>query len=324
VSRLQPSGHGGLRAIVVPLDGSSFALQALPAALGLAARSNAALHLVHAQTHPVPLVDLPGAPAFDVALAAEQGVETERNLQEVAGRIRARWKLEVVVAIRFGRAGETIAAYARELGADMIVMATHGRGGVSRFWLGSVADELLRIADVPVLAVRPARRDPGLRERRFRHLLATLDGSDLAEQALAPAVVTARLWNARLTLLRVITPHLAIARPAPVTRLDRADLARQKQQAEDYLRGVADRVHQEGVSVTTRVVAHADPARAIIRAATASRADLIVIASHARGGLGRLLRGSVCDKVLRGATRAAILLTRPDGAAPWSTQPARS
>jgi nucleotide-binding universal stress UspA family protein len=129
VSRLQPSGHGGLRAIVVPLDGSSFALQALPAALGLAARSNAALHLVHAQTHPVPLVDLPGAPAFDVALAAEQGVETERNLQEVAGRIRARWKLEVVVAIRFGRAGETIAAYARELGADMIVMATHGRGG---------------------------------------------------------------------------------------------------------------------------------------------------------------------------------------------------
>jgi nucleotide-binding universal stress UspA family protein len=301
-----------LRAIVVPLDGSPFALQALPAALGLAARSNAALHLVHVQTPPVPLVDLPGAPTFDVARAAERAVVTEATLQELAGRIRARWKLEVRVAIRLGWTGETIAAYARETGADMIVLATHGRGGVSRFWLGSVADELLRIADVPVLAVRPARRGPGLgRERRFRHLLAPLDGSDLAEQALAPAVVTARLWNARLTLLRVITPHLAIARPAPVTRLDRADLARQRQQAEGYLHGVADRLRREGVSVTTRVVANADPARAIIRAATAGRVDLIAIASHARGGLGRLLRGSVCDKVLRGATRSAILLTQP-------------
>jgi nucleotide-binding universal stress UspA family protein len=312
VSGLHRSEQGVLRAIVVPLDGSPFALQALPAALGLAVRANAALHLVHVQTPPVPLVDLPGAPMFEVALAAERAAETERILHELAGRIRARWKLEIAVAIRPGRAGETIAAYARETGADMIVLATHGRGGVSRFWLGSVADELLRIADVPVLAVRPARRHLGLgRERRFRHLLAPLDGSDLAEQALAPAVVTAQLWNARLTLLRVITPHLAIARPAPVTRLDRADLARQRQRAEDYLRGVADRLRREGVSVTTRVVANADPARAIMRAATAGRVDLIAIASHARGGLGRLLRGSVCDKVLRGATRAAILLTRP-------------
>ena len=304
-----------LRAIVVPLDGSPFALQALPVALGLAARSHAALHLVHVQSPPVPLVNFPGAPTVDVALAAERAAVTEETLQELAGRIRARWKLEVSVAIRLGWTGETIAAYAREAGADMIVLATHGRGGVSRFWLGSVADELLRIADVPVLAVRPVRRDPGIgRERRFRHLLAPLDGSDLAEQALAPAVVTARLWNARLTLLRVIIPHLAIARPAPVTRLDRADLARQRQQAEDYLRGVADRLRREGVPVATRVVANADPARAIIRAATAGRMDLIAIASHARGGLGRLLRGSVCDKVLRGATGAAILLTRPGGA----------
>lgn len=313
-----------LRTIVVPLDGSPFGLQALPVALSLAQRAHAALHLVHVQTPPVPLVDLPGAPTFDVALAAERAGVTEESLQELAGRIRARWQLEVRVAIRIGWTGETIAAYAREAGADMIVLTTHGRGGVSRFWLGSVADELLRIANAPVLAVRPVRRGPGIgRARRFRHLMAPLDGSDLAEEALAPAVVTARLWNARLTLLRVLTPHLAIARPAPVTRLDRADLARQQQQADDYLRVVAARVRQEGVSVTTRVVANADPARAIIRAATSRGVDLIAIASHARGGLGRLLRGSVCDRVLRGATGAAILLIRPGGAEPPSTRRAR-
>ncbi len=315
MSRLPRLTQAGLRAVVVPLDGSPFALQALPVALGLATRSNAALHLVQVQTPAVPPVDFPGAPTFAVARETELAVETERTLQELAARIRPRWKLDVAAAVRFGRPGEAIAAFARETGADMIVLVTHGRGGVSRFWLGSVADELLRMADVPVLAVRPARRGPGLgRERCFRHLLAPLDGSDLAEHALAPALVTARLWKARLALLRVITPQLAIARPAPVTRLDRADLARQKQEAEGYLRGVADRLRGEGVSVTTRVVANADPARGIIRAATTGRADLIAIASHGRGGLGRLLRGSVCDKVLRGATRAAILLTRPHGA----------
>jgi nucleotide-binding universal stress UspA family protein len=313
------------RSIVVPLDGSSFGLQALPAALGLAGPAQAAVHLVYVQEPPLAPIGLPGEPVLEPHIASVLVAGMDRYLGELADRICARTRLKVSAAIRHGRAAEAIAAYAREAGADLIVLTTHGRGGLSRLWLGSVADELLRIAVIPLLAVRPARRSQGLgRERRFRHVLAPLDGSDLAEQALAPAVVTARLAKARLTLLRVVTPHLAIARPAPVTRLDRADLVRQRREAEDYLRGVAERLRQEGVPVTTRVVASGDPARAIIRSAAAGRADVIAMATHARGRLGRFLRGSVCDKVLRGASRTAVLLTRPRFAESDSTRLARS
>jgi len=313
------------RSIVVPLDGSAFSLQALPAAVGLAARARAAVHLLHVHEPPVSPAALPGEPVLESQLASTLVAEMDRYLRDLAGRIRVRRGLEVSATIRHGRVAEVIAGYAREVGADLIVLTTHGRGGLSRLWLGSIADELLRIADVPLLAVRPARRAPGLgRERQFRHVLVPLDGSDLAEQALAPAIATARLAKARVTLLRVVTPHLAIARPAPVTRLDRAGLVRQQQEAEDYLRGVADRLRQKGVPLTTDVVASGDPARAILRSAAAGRADVIAMATHARGRLGQFLRGSVCDKVLRGASRTAVLLTRPRFAESDSTRLARS
>jgi len=313
------------RTIVVPLDGSAFSLQALPTALGLAGRARAAVHLVHVQEPPVSSMTLPGEPVLDPQLAMTLSAEMDRSLRELADRIRKRREVEVSTTIRYGRVAEAIARYAGEAGADLIVMTTHGRGGLSRFWLGSVADELSRIVDIPLLAVHPARRGPGLaRQQRFRHVLAPLDGSDLAEQALAPAMATARLAKARVTLLRVVTPHMAIARPAPVTKVDRADLARQRREAEDYLRGVAERLRQEGVPVAARVVASGDPARAILNSARAGRADLIAMATHARGRLGRFLRGSVCDKVLRGASRTAVLLIRPHVAESDSTPRARS
>lgn len=309
------------RSIVVPLDGSAFSLQAV----GLAGRARAAVHLVHVHEPPVSPVALRGEPVLESQLETTLAAEMDRYLRELAGRIRARGKLAISITTQHGRVADAIARYAREVEADLIVLTTHGRSGLSRLWLGSVADELLRIADVPLLAVRPARRGAGLgRERQFRHVLAPLDGSDLAEQALAAALVTARLAKARVTLLRVVTPHLAIARPAPVTRLDRADLARQRRDAEDYLRGVAEHLRREGVPVVTRVVVSGDPARAILRSAAAGRADLIAMATHARGRLGRFLRGSVSDKVLRGASRTAVLLTRPRVAESDSTRRARS
>lgn len=313
------------RSIVVPLDGSAFSQQALPAAVGLARRAGAAMHLVYVQDPIAAPVDVPGGPVLDQQLVALSETDMERDLRGLAGRVSSRGGLRVSTAIRHGRASEAIAAYAREVGADLIVLTTHGRSGLSRLWLGSVADELVRIADVPVLAVRPARRRTGLgREQRFRHALVPLDGSELAELALDPVAVAARLAKGRVTLLRVVRPHRALARPAPVSRLDRADLARQREKAEHYLRGVAERLQQEGVRVATLVVAGGDPARAILRSAATHGADLIAMATHARGGLGRFVLGSVCDKVLRGATRTAVLLTRSPVAATGATPHPRS
>lgn len=287
-----------VRSIVVPIDGSAFSLQALPAALGIVVGAGGSLHLLYVQAAP----------------AAEMTAAIERQLQDLAATLRKRWKVEVAVAVRQGRPAEAIAAFASETGVGLIVLTTHGRGGLSRLWLGSVADELFRASEIPVLAVRPTRHTAaGPRPRRFRRVLVPLDGTDLAERALsAMSGVIIRGVGGRVTVVRVIIPHRTIARPAPVTRIDQVDLARQRQEAEDYLKGVVVRLQRDGIRASWRILSSPDPARAIIRAATA--ADLIAMTTHRQGRVARFLRGSVCDKVLRGATGAAILLTRPVGA----------
>ncbi len=294
-----------VRSIVVPVDGSAFSLQALPAALGIVVSAKGSLHLLYVQPAP--------APVFDVPHAAEMTAAIEQQLQDLAATLRKRWKVAVAVAVRQGRPAEAIAAFASEIGAGLIALTTHGRGGLSRLWLGSVADELLRASEAPVLAIRPSRHAAaGIRPRRFRHVLMPLDGSALAEQALAPLVGVIEGSGARVIVVRVITPHRTIARPAPVTRIDQVDLARQRQEAEDYLKGVVVRLQRDGIRASWRILSSPDPARAIIRAAAA--ADVIAMTTHRQGRVARFLRGSVCDKVLRGATGAAVLLTRPGGA----------
>ena len=294
-----------IRSIVVPIDGSAFSLQALPAALGIVVAAGGSLHLLYVQAA--------AAPGFDAPHAGETSAAIERLLQDLAATLRKRWKVEVTVAVRQGRPAEAIAAFSSQTGAGLIALTTHGRGGLSRLWLGSVADELLRASEVPVLAIRPTRHvAAGPRPRRFRRVLVPLDGTDLAERALSSVSGVIRGVGGRVTVVRVITPHRTIARPAPVTRIDQVDLARQRQEAEDYLKGVVVRLQRDGLRASWRILSSPDPARAIIRAAAA--ADVIAMTTHRQGRVARFLRGSVCDKVLRGATGAAILLTRPAGA----------
>ena len=102
---------------------------------------------------------------------------------------------------------ETLNAHAATTGADLIVMTTHGRGPLSRFWLGSVADELVRRATIPILLVRPQEKAPDLSsEPILRHILIPLDGSALAEQALEPALALGKLMEADYTLVRIYFP----------------------------------------------------------------------------------------------------------------------
>ena len=94
----------------------------------------------------------------------------------------------------------------RELGADLVVMTTHGRGGLRRAWLGSVTDQLIRSAEVPVLVVRPGEAGAARPVWEPGEILVALDGSPLAEAALEPAIEVARLWDAELSLVQVVRP----------------------------------------------------------------------------------------------------------------------
>jgi nucleotide-binding universal stress UspA family protein len=140
-----------------------------------------------------------------------------------------------------------------------------------------------------------------------RRIIVPLDGSVLAEAALPKAIEVARATpGARLTLLRA-----AEASALPVRDPIEAQIVVIRD-AEDYLEAVAASLEGEGVPVTTSVW-YGPPAAAIVDAAAATRAELIVMSTHGRSGLNRLVLGSVAESVLR-ATHVPILLLRPDRA----------
>ena len=193
---------------------------------------------------------------------------------------------------------DSIIKRAQDGKADLVVMATHGYGLLHRFGAGSVADELIRRADVPVLLARRAETAPAIfPEPALDNILIPLDGSDLAEQVLGPALELARLMEARCTLLRVVEPRFASHHSAP--------------KAAAYLEHVAARVREQRVSAEARVVFARDVAEAILAEAATQGSDLIAMATHARGGLARLFWGSVADRLVRAA--ASPVLVCPDG-----------
>jgi nucleotide-binding universal stress UspA family protein len=142
-------------------------------------------------------------------------------------------------------------------------------------------------------------------------ILVPLDGSTLAEAALAPAVALAQKHGARLVLLRAAEAHtLPMADPTD------AQVAAVRD-AEQYLAGARDQVRRASVADVDLSVWYGPPAHAIVEATKYRNVDLIVMSSHGRSGLGRLVLGSVAEKVLR-STAVPILLLRP-GAAPLDT-----
>lgn len=297
------------RTVVVPLDCSPFAEQALPHALGIVRRAGATLDLVH--VHVLYALTDPACGRYSYVPKID---EEHRRQEELYLEGTAKWLATVspvpwTAAVVSGLDADGILQRVQDGKADLIVMTTHGRGPLSRFFLGGVADELIRQAAVPVLLVRPRDPAPGIvPEPLLEHVLVPLDGSALAERVLGPALDFVRFWEGRCTFLRVIE-----ASPATTAGRPNRPLPPEQEQeavAQAYLEKIAGRLRDEGVSVQTRVVVAPHAAPAILEEAHTQRCDFIALATHGRGGLRRMLLGSVADKVIRGAS-TPVLVYRP-------------
>jgi nucleotide-binding universal stress UspA family protein len=308
------------RTLMVPLDGSPFGEHALPLALAIARRAKARIRLVHVV---MPLVE-PFAEGIFLAPVDVMAYEVRQKtayLEGVAERLRAQATVEVTTSVLEGEVASTLQADAEKGPADLVVMATHGRGAMGRFWLGSVADELVRHLSLPLLLVRPHEPPPDLaKEADLAHVLLPLDGTDLAEQVLPAATELACLMPAaEVTLVRVVKPTTASYYPSEGAVDDeerkllnqvRALQERLYREAEDYLEKVAGRLRARGLKVRTRVAVEAHPALAILHEAKYEHSGLIALATHGRRGLSRLMMGSIADKVVRGA-EVPVLVLRP-------------
>ena len=292
--------------ILVPLDGSTFAEAALPLALALTRKTNASLHLVSV-VEPIP--------AFAYAEWEPAALDwSTQYLDSVAERISANAGGDVTTAVHSGRVVETLGAEITKLGVDLVVMATHGRGVLSRAWLGSVADAFMREAEVPVLFVHPEEGDAPAPDslNDFETLLIPLDGSELSESALAHATEFGELFGSAYHLTRVVAYPLEIASPyLPHTvQLNQEILAEAKDNAAQYLEQQADKMRKRGLRVTVSVAVDPQAAHGILSEAEEVGCDLLAMSTHGRTGVSRVVLGSAADKVLRGA-HIPVLLYKP-------------
>jgi len=294
------------RRVTVPLDGSRFAEFAISYARLLAGPD--------AELDFLSVIEAPAAVGFP-------GYEevAGKMLDEYYEHLNARLDEAGVKSTRTilsGAPGKAILKHVAESDSEMIVMATHGRGPLSRVWLGSVADALVRHADVPILLVRPKEDDaPELTPAsRPESLLVPLDGSDLAERALPSLVHLGLAEGVKLHLVRAVSfPHSVASPYLPHTLVENRQLVEEeRRQAEAYLDEYAGTLRARGLEVEPDVVLSELIPRTVLDQAEMLGADWIAMASHGRGGFERMLLGSIADKVVRGADRPVLIVRGGD------------
>lgn len=306
------------RLIQVPLDGSSFAEHALPLAVGLAQRDGVDLQVVRVHVSIADIYLYRHGPLF-ANLDRELMDNAREYLDAIVTSLTKNTGIRACPVLLKGSVPEMIARHASASEADLLIMTTQGRGPLVRFWFGGVANSLVRQSPIPILFVRPQEKAPDFAQPpTVRHVLIPLDGSKLAEQALEPALSLANAEQGEITLLRVVPAVIPIA-DDPVrggvivglrTSWDQQlhDLRRQLEaEAQDYLERLAERWRASSLNVHTQVIAHEQPATAILDTASSLGADAIVLTTRGQSGLKRLLLGSVADKVIRGATTPVLI-----------------
>ncbi len=300
--------------IMVPTDGSGFDREAIRVALRVAERSQATVRLVRVHSTGA-FFGMGSSPETAIVSAAVLQKERDRILSELyalAAECRSTSDAKIGIALEDGPVPEALESYASRNNVDLIVISSHGRGGIARLSLGSVTDSLIRHTTVPVLVVKPhaSYLNPQAGEP-FRHVIIPLDGSNLAEQILPEVVALTKRDEARLTLLKVLVPRTSSQKAMDADRASWWD--KDVSAAQSYLFRTAGRLREDGFLTTTDVIVGGNIAEAIADYAGMVRADLIAIATHGRSGISRALRGSVADVVIRTA-RTSMLVFRPVGA----------
>ena len=296
--------------LLVPLDGSALSENALPLAQQIARASQGTIVLAR--------VHIPGVIGVDAGWLPPHWEaeirESERDyLQKVGQRLSADARVRVDTVLLEGTPGDAISRLAGKIEASFIVVSTSGRTGLSRAWIGSTADWLVRFAPVPVILVRQPGEEEGARTWSGSHVLVPLDGSERSEKILPDARRLARVGGARITLLRVVAP---VARSFGAYGVPGATAGRDEQRTLELMRGAKESLeriaaglrHDEpGLRVETEVIASENVAGAILDRARDASADTVAMCSRGRGA-SRLLVGSVADKLLRAFDGVLLLL----------------
>jgi nucleotide-binding universal stress UspA family protein len=311
--------------ILIPLDGSPRAELILGQVARILRRKDSELVLLRVVDIPeASLIEPARKTAYEYSRRRER-VQAHEYVHTLAGRlseqgVRARG------CIAEGSAAPTILEQATHLGASMIAMTTHGRTGLSRWLVGSVAEKIVRSSPIPVLLVRSFRPTPlgdlqpaTSQELTFRKILVPTDGSSAAESVLDPAATFAQLFDAKVVLLHVERPMLV---PSSGEMGLPPVLPPTPSEQDPVTAGAAEPFRKLGLATCRRTVA-GDAGGAILDQSHSDGIDLIAMATHGRSGVSRWVLGSVAERVLRHAG-IPLLLVRSETPAKGNEETGRS
>jgi nucleotide-binding universal stress UspA family protein len=290
--------------VLCPVDLSEFSRHALDRAAALALWYEARLTVLYVSMNR-PALDVPTTP-----LTPEEYVRLSDQLRRFTAHVSPEVSLVVTVEEAYDVA-QAIVDHADATHADLIVLGTHGRSGVRRLLLGSVAEQVMRRAPVPTFVVPPRAGDADeWRASHFDRILCAVDFSEASLDAVAQALDIAQEANAHLTLVHAVdtsvVPREAIlAGTAEFERLQASSVAEARSRLDDLVPAGA----RAFCDVET-IVVEGRPAPEVLRVATERQADLIVLGVHGRGALDRLVFGSVTQAVLHGAG-CPVMVVRP-------------
>lgn len=241
--------------------------------------------------------------------SAELGEVTEKGrafleayLDQKAEAVAAQG-FEVEKVVRVGRPADELLEAQEDV--DLILIATHGRSGIARWWLGSVADRVIKEATAPCLVIGP-NVDVDLAEYRLERIMVPLDGSTTAEEALPVAAFIADKTGAELDIVRAMS--LTAVTYDPGMSMYSAELVTSMEDSvKAYLQGVSARLGDRRVQTTMLL---GGPGEMLLGHLEDRPAGLVVCTTHGRRGVARAALGSTTDRLLHGS--APVLVFRPD------------
>jgi nucleotide-binding universal stress UspA family protein len=307
--------------ILVPLDGSTLAEQALPYAATIAKGLRARLELLRAVPPVDPELADPTHGLYLDGLAESFRSQAEDYLTNTAKSF-IQTGLKVVCTVREGDAASSIVDEAEKVTETIIAMSTHGRSGITRWVLGSVAGKVLHATQKPLLLVRSDEEVGTIQNAEFKNVIVPLDGSPEAEQILPHVIALAKSLHLHVTTVRS-TPsegdyqrymeyHYEVG-PGPVVAKvydgPYEEFAKGVDaKAMDYLHGVGQRLRRDGVTWVQEQLLHGGAADAIGDVAQQKPATLVAMSTHGRSGLGRWILGSVTDRVIQRSTTPVLVV----------------
>lgn len=304
--------------ILVPLDGSSLAERALPIAARIARNSGAQIHLLQVVN---PVFAYAGGLAADILLTEQQiDVEVKRAtkyLKEVMS-CRSLQGIETTSEVILGSPAQQVLFAASSLSVDLIVLCSHGRTGLTRWFLGSVARTLAHSSPVPLLIVN-GREPASLESEQSRRMLIPLDGSPLAETALEPGMQLLAALSAPLGGTIQLVQVVKLIRPTVgevfISGLNDDALQRAKTYLAQVAEGLQPTARALNLSIDWSVALEEDVANALLDIAQhgtddSVACDLVAISTHGRSTLQRIIMGSVAERLLS-VTKQPMLIVRP-------------